>query len=189
MAGQVTPIDPRGELAPITGANDVLGGQFLSRINMDLRETKGWSYGVRGTAQLNAKVVPYIVSAPVQADRTGDSIAALRQDIRDFLSTKGVTDEELKRTIANRINQLPGQFETSGAVLSAMQTNALYGRPDNYYELLADKYRAQTQATLDAALRGAIDPNGFVWVVVGDAAKVKPQLAKLGLPVEEIQPR
>ena len=189
MAGQVTPIDPRGELAPITGANDVLGGQFLSRINMDLRETKGWSYGVRGTAQLNAKVVPYIVSAPVQADRTGDSIAALRQDIRDFLSTKGVTDEELKRTIANRINQLPGQFETSGAVLSAMQTNALYGRPDNYYELLADKYRAQTQATLDAALRGAIDPYGFVWVVVGDVAKVKPQLAKLGLPVEEIQPR
>ena len=189
MAGQVTPIDPRGDMAAITGANDVLGGTFLSRINMDLRETKGWSYGVRGTAQLNAKVVPYIVSAPVQADRTADSIKALQQDIREFLSTKGVTDEELERTIANRINQLPGQFETSGAVLSAMQTNALYGRPDNYYELLAAKYRTQTQATLDAALRQAVDPKGFVWVVVGDAAKVKPQLAKLGLPVEEIQPR
>ena len=189
MAGQVTPIDPRGEMAPITASNDVLGGQFLSRINMDLRETKGWSYGVRGTAQLNAKIIPYIVSAPVQADRTGDSIAALRQDIREFLSTKGVTDEELSRTIANRVNQLPGQFETSAAVLSAMQTNALYGRPDNYYELLAGKYRGQTQATLDAALREAVDPNGFVWVVVGEAAKVKPQLKKLGLPIEEIEPR
>jgi predicted Zn-dependent peptidase len=189
LAGQVTPIDPRGEMAAITGANDVLGGQFLSRINMDLRETKGWSYGVRGTAQLNAKLVPYIVSAPVQSDRTGDSIAALRQDIREFLSTKGVTDEELSRTIANRISQLPGQFETSVAVLSAMQTNDLYGRPDNYYELLAGKYRSQSKATLDAALREAIDPAGFVWVVVGDAAKVKPQLAKLGLAVEEIQPR
>jgi predicted Zn-dependent peptidase len=189
LAGQVTPIDPRGEMAAITGANDVLGGQFLSRINMDLRETKGWSYGVRGTAQLNAKLVPYIVSAPVQSDRTGDSIGALRQDIREFLSTKGVTDEELSRTIANRISQLPGQFETSAAVLSAMQTNDLYGRPDNYYELLAGKYRAQSKATLDAALREAIDPAGFVWVVVGDAAKVKPQLAKLGLAVEEIQPR
>ena len=189
MAGQVTPIDPRGELAPITGANDVLGGQFLSRINMDLRETKGWSYGVRGTAQLNAKVVPYIVSAPVQADRTGDSIAALRQDIRDFLSTKGVTDEELKRTIANRINQLPGQFETTGAVLSAMQTNALYGRPDNYYELLADKYRALTPAQLNQALKSAVDPRGFTWVVVGDAGQVRPQLDKLGIPVEVVQPR
>ena len=189
LAGQVTQIDPRGEMAPITGGNDVLGGQFLSRINMDLRENKGWSYGVRGTAQLNAKSVPYILSAPVQADRTGDSIAALRTDIREFLTTKGVTHEELQRTIANRIQQLPGQFETSVAVLSAMQTNALYGRPDNYYELLADKYRAQTQASLDAALRKAVDPAGFVWVVVGDAAKVKPQLAKLGLPVEEVQPR
>jgi zinc protease len=189
MAGQVTPIDPRGEMAAITGANDILGGNFLSRINMDLRETKGWSYGVRGTAQLNAKIVPYIVSAPVQSDRTADSILALQKDIREFLTTKGVTDEELERTIANRISQLPGSFETSSSVLGAMQQNALYGRPDNYYELLADKYRAQSKATLNASLREALDPAGFVWVVVGDAAKVKPQLAKLKLPVEEVEPR
>jgi predicted Zn-dependent peptidase len=189
VGGQVTPVDPRGEMAALTLANDVLGVQFLSRINMDLRETKGWSYGVRGTTQLNAKVVPYVVSAPVQSDRTGDSIKALQHDIREFLTTKGVTDEELSRNLANRVSQLPGQFETSVSVLSAMQTNALYGRPDNYYELLAGKYGAQTKASLDAALRGAVDPNGFVWVVVGDASKVKPQLAKLGVPVEEIQPR
>ena len=189
MAGQVTPIDPKGEMAAISGANDILGGTFLSRINMNLREDKGWSYGVRGTVQLNAKVVPYVVAAPVQADRTADSIRELRKDIRAFLSTKGVTDEELERTIANRIKQLPGQFETSSAVLSAMASNSLYGRPDNYYELLADKYRAQSKATLDVSLREAVDPAGFVWVVVGDAAKVRPQLAKLGLPVEEVQPR
>ena len=189
MAGQVTPIDPRGEMAAISGANDILGGNFLSRINMDLRETKGWSYGVRGTVQLNAKLVPYVVTAPVQADRTADSIRALRSDIRDFLTTKGVTDEELERTIANRIKALPGQFETSASVLGAMQSNAMLGRPDNYYELLADKYRAQTKATIDASFRQAIDPGAFVWVVVGDAAKVRPQLAKLGLPVEEIDPR
>ena len=189
LAGQVTPIDPRGEFAAISGANDVLGGNFLSRINMNLRETKGWSYGVRGTAQLTAHLVPYLISAPVQADRTADSIRELSKDLRAFLGNKGVTEEELSRTIASRINQLPGQFETSDAVLSAMQTNALYGRPDNYYELLADKYRVQTRATLDAALRGALDPNGFVWVVVGDAAKIRPQLAKLRMPIEVMEPR
>jgi zinc protease len=70
-----------------------------------------------------------------------------------------------------------------------MMTNALYNRPDNYYELLAGKYRALTQGQLDQAIRGAIDPKGFVWVVVGDAAQVKPQLDKLGLPVEVAQPR
>jgi predicted Zn-dependent peptidase len=189
MAGQVTPIDPRGEVAAIAAANDVLGGTFLSRLNMDIRESKGWSYGVRGTVQLNAKVVPYVVVAPVQSDRTGDSILAMRQDIRDFLSTKGVTDEELQRTIANRIKALPGQFETSDSVLAAMETNALLGRPDNYYELLAGKYRAQTKATLNASLRETVNPGSFVWVVVGDAAKVKPQLAKVGLPVEEVPAR
>jgi len=189
LGGQVTPIDPRGEIAPVTAANDILGGNFLSRINMDLRETKGWSYGVRGTAQLTAKLVPYIVNAPVQADRTADSITALSQQIRGFLGAKGVTDEELTRTITNLVGRLPGQFETSGAVLGAMQTNALYGRPDNYYELLAGKYRAQTRVSLDDALRGEVDPNGFVWVVVGDAAKIRPQLEKLKMPIEVMQPR
>ncbi len=189
MAGQVTPIDPRGDVTAVSGANDILGGTFLSRINMNLRETKGWSYGVRGTVQMNAKVVPYMVTAPVQADRTADSIRELRSDIRSFLGAKGVKDEELERTISNRIKQLPGQFETSASVLSAMQSNALFGRPDNYYELLADKYRAHTRTTLDASLREAVNPASFVWVVVGDAAKVRPQLKKLKLPIEEIQPR
>ncbi|MFC7535980.1 M16 family metallopeptidase [Sphingomonas sp. GCM10030256] len=187
--GQLTPVDPRSDIVPISSANDILGGNFLSRINMDLRETKGWSYGVRGTVQLNQKAVPYLITAPVQADRTGESIAALNSQIRDMLGAKGVNDEELTRTVANNINQLPGRFETSQAVLQAMITNELYGRPDDYYEQLADKYRGLTRSGLDQALRGAIDPRGFVWVVVGDAAKVKPQLAKLGMPVEVAEAR
>jgi len=184
MGGQITPADPRDNIEALISANDVLGGNFLSRINMDLREAKGWSYGVRGSAQLNEKAVPYIISAPVQADRTGDSIRALNSQIGGFLGTKGVTDEELSRTIANRVNALPGQFETSNAVLSAMMSNDLYDRPTNYQESLAAKYRSYTAAGLDQAIRGAVDPGGFVWVVVGDAAKVKPQLDKLGIPVE-----
>ena len=70
-----------------------------------------------------------------------------------------------------------------------METNALLGRPDNYYELLADKYRALSKTTLNSALRDTVTPASFVWVVVGDAAKVRPQLKKLGLPVEEVPAR
>jgi hypothetical protein len=70
-----------------------------------------------------------------------------------------------------------------------MMTNSLYKRPDNYYELLAPKYRALTQAGLDQSIRAAVDPDSFTWVVVGDAAQVKPQLDKLGIPVEVVQPR
>ena len=189
LGGQLTPIDPRSDITAITSANDILGGTFLSRINTDLRETRGWSYGVRGSVTLNEQAVPYIVSAPVQADKTGPSIEALDAQFEAFLGPKGVTEEELTRTIANNINQLPGRFETSAAVLAAMQTNDLYGRPDNYYELLADKYRGLTQASLDTAARAAIAPRGFVWVVVGDASKVRPQLARLGLPIEVVEAR
>ena len=189
IGGQVTPVDPRSDVTDLGSANDVIGAGFLSRINMNLRETKGWSYGVRGTVQINENAVPYIVSAPVQADRTADSIRELAKDYSAFLGAAGTTEEELKRITAKSIQELPGRFETSNAVLSAMQSNALLGRPDNYYELLAGKYRAQTRASLDAAARAAIAPQGFVWVVVGDAAKIRPQLAKLKMPIEVIEAR
>ena len=189
LGGQVTGVDPRSDIVSLTGANEVLGGNFLSRINMDLRETKGWSYGVGANFRLNQNSAPYVVSAPVQADRTGDSIAALNSQFRDFLSSKGVTPEELSRVVSNNVDALSGQFETSSAVLGALISNRLFGRPDNYQEQLAAKYRALSTAGLDSSLRQAIDPNGFVWVVVGDAAKVRPQLEKLGLPIEVAEAR
>ena len=118
-----------------------------------------------------------------------NSIVALNEQIGAFLGARGVTAEEQERTIANRINALPGQFETSEAVLGAMMSNDLYGRPDTYYETLAGRYRTLTAADLDKAMRDAVDPRGFVWVVVGDAAKIRPQLEKLGYPIEVVQPR
>jgi hypothetical protein len=63
----------------------------------------------------------------------------------------------------------------------------LLDRPDDYYETLAPEYRAQTAATLDAAARKAIDPQGVTWIVVGDAAQVRPQLEKLGMPIEVVE--
>ena len=101
-----------------------------------------------------------------------------------FLTSKGVTPEELERTINGSIRELPGSFETSDDVLRGMQQNDMYGRPDNYYETLASRYRGLKASDLDAAARQTLDPSKLVWVVVGDASKVRPQLDKLGLPVE-----
>jgi predicted Zn-dependent peptidase len=187
--GQISPLDPKSDILDVSSANDVLGGDFLSRINMDLREAKGWSYGVNGNFALREHAVPYVVNAPVQADRTGEAIAALDAQFAGFFGPKGVTPEELARVTANSINELPGRFETSSAVLGAMMSNDLLGRPDNYYETLAARYRSQTPAAVDKAIRAAINQRGFVWLVVGDAAKVRPQLAKLGLPIEVVAPR
>jgi predicted Zn-dependent peptidase len=187
LGAQLLPLDPRGDIIPFDAANDALGGDFLSRLNMDLREDKGWSYGVSGNEQLMMHAVPYIVSAPVQADRTGDSLVELSRQINEFLTTKGVTQDELTRVVTNNVNQLPGEFETSGAVLGAMMNIEMLQRPDNYYETLAPEYRAQTTASLDKAARSALDPKGFTWIVVGDAAKVRPQLEKLGMPIEMVE--
>jgi zinc protease len=187
VGAQLLPIDPRADIVPFDTANEVLGGTFLSRLNMDLREDKGWSYGVSGDESVLEHAVIYSVSAPVQADKTGDSLAELNRQIGEFLSTKGVTPDELKLTVANDINRLPGEFETSGAVLGAVMNMDVLGRPDNYYETLAPKYRAQTTASLDRAARSALDPKGFVWIVAGDAAKLRPQLEKLGMPIEVVE--
>ncbi|HEV2748349.1 MAG TPA: pitrilysin family protein [Allosphingosinicella sp.] len=186
LAGALLPATGTDDLLTLLAANDVLGGSFLSRLNMDLRETKGWAYGVEGFVRRVEHQVPYMVYAPVQADKTGASIAALQEDMKAFLTVKGVTAAELERTINGNIRELPGNFETSEAVLTAIQGNSLYDRPDDYQETLAGRYRAMSAADLDRAARAVIRPQDLVWVVVGDAAAVRPQLAALGLPVEEM---
>ena len=187
IGAQILPLDPKGDIVPFDTANDALGGDFLARLNMDLREDKGWSYGVSGDDSVLEHAVVYSVSAPVQADKTGDSIAELNRLIGEFLTSKGVTQEERDRVVTKNINQLPGEFETSGAVLGSVINMDVLGRPDNYYETLAPEYRAQTPASLDQAARAALDPKAFVWIVAGDAAKVKPQLEKLGMPIEVVE--
>ena len=187
LAGQMLDIVGTTDTLPLTAANQVLGGDFLARINMDLREAKGWSYGAQGSLALREHQVPYVISAPVQADRTGDSIRAIQQQVGGFLGTNGIQPNELQRVIAGSTGQLPGQFETSTAVLGALRTNALYRRPDNYWETVADRYRAMTASELDRAIRGTVDPDDFVYVVVGDAKVVRPQLQSLGLPIEEMR--
>jgi len=185
LGGEVLKVTGRDELSTLIVANDVLGGDFLSRLNSDLRETKGWAYGVSAFLTRVDGRMPYFVYAPVQADRTGDSIAAMQANITAFLTTKGVTPEERDRTVGGKIRELPGSFESAGDVLGGMQRNFYSGRPDNYYDSLADRYRAMTVADLDAVARATIRPEDFLWVVVGDAAKIMPQLGKLGLPVEK----
>jgi zinc protease len=187
LAGQLLPVRGTEDTLRLTAANQVLGGDFLARINMELRERRGWSYGAFGSTALREHQVPYIIQAPVQADRTGDSIRAVREQVSGFLGSNGVQANELARVIAGSTGQLPGQFETSAAVLGALRSNALYRRPDDYWERVADRYRAMTAEQLDRTIRDAVDPDDFVWVVVGDARVVRPQLETLGLPIEEMR--
>lgn len=185
FAGQLLPMTGRDDTLTLNVANSILGADFLSRINADLRETRGWSYGVRGSLSLLQNRVPYFINAPVQANRTGESVAALISQYKRFLETDGVTQAERDRAVSGNTRSLAGQYETSGQILGAMSSNALFGRPDDYPETVASRTRALTTAEMDAAARAAIDPDRFVWVVVGDASVIRPQLETLGMPIEE----
>ena len=184
LGAVILPVSGTDDRVVFNAANEAIGSGFLSRINQDIRETRGWSYGLGGSAQNLEHQVPYLISAPVQSNRTGESIQVLMDQYKGFLSDRGVTPAERDRIINANIRQLPGQFETSAAVLNALRSNALFGRPDDYWETLAPRYEGLTPAQLDAEARRLLGQAVFTWVVVGDAATVKPQLEALGLPVE-----
>ncbi len=188
LAGKVLSAKGGDELEVLRSANDIFGGNFLSRFNTNLRETKGWSYGVRSRISGDQDRVNWVAAAPVQADRTGDSIKELQSDLKSFLGAKGVTKEELERTINGSVRELPGSFETSADVLGGLRQIVKFGRPDNYYETLPATYEAMTAAEVDAAARKALSTDDLVYVIVGDAAVVKPQLDGLGLAVETATP-
>jgi zinc protease len=183
-AGQLTQFKGTDNTLAFLAANEVIGGSFLSRLNMDLREDKGWAYGAFTGSPLYQQTMPFYVIAPVQTDKTGESIKAAIGDLKAFLTTKGVDDEELSRTVNGQILSLPGSFETSEALVGAIVNSISLGRPDDYYVKLPARYRALAAADLDKAARATVRPDDLIWVVVGDAAKVRPQLEGLGLPVE-----
>lgn len=165
-------------------ANEVLGGGFEARINKDLRETRGWSYGAYGLLGQAAGQRWYAVQAPVQADRTGESVAAIRAVMQAYARTRGTEPFELQRVVNANTRILAGSYATAASLRDMLRQNALLGRPDDYWERASGRYRSLTAAQLDAALRPLVDVDRFTWVIVGDAASVRPQLERLGLPVE-----
>ncbi len=184
-AGVVLPHKGSEDLPELGAAMDVLGGSFLSRMNSNLRETKGWSYGVGLGGTDGKESIAMLIRAPVQSDKTGDSIRELISDTKAFIGEKGVTAEELERTVNGMVRELPGSFETSRDVLGGIMAIVKNGRSDDYYEKRPEALRALTQKSVDTAARKDIDPSKFTFVVVGDAKSVKPQLSGLGLPIEE----
>ena len=184
LAGVVLDAKGSDDLLTLRAANEIFGGDFLSRINMDLRETKGWSYGVRSQVNGAEDRVPFYMFAPVQTNQTGPSVKVLIDQLKDFNGAKPVTAEELEKTIKGNVLELPGSYEQSSAVLGQMQSDRLNKRPFDYAETVAAKYTALTAKALNDEMRAKVDPSKITWLVVGDAAKVKPQLEALGLPIE-----
>jgi len=185
-----------GEVAPPTGAknnialgamNDIFGGQFSARINMNLREDKHWAYGAYTFFQDARGQRPYLVYAPVQTDKTKESLAEIVREMRMFTSTKTATAAELQRTIANNVRSLPGSFETSNDVLGSLTSSSRFGRPWNYPETLKEQYEQLTLREINDAAREVVNPDQLIWILVGDRAKIEAGVASLGLGTLEVK--
>jgi zinc protease len=162
-------------------ANGVIGGTFSSRINMNLREDKHWSYGASSFALDALGPRPWLAFAPVQIDKTVESIKELRREITEFVTAKAPTKpEELAKMQAQRIRGLPGSYETGAAVLRTLGDNALYGRPDDYPQQRAKRISSLTIADLTKAI-AAIHPGALTWIIVGDLKKIEKPVRALEL--------
>ena len=183
LGGKVLPARGVENLLKLRSANEVVGGGFFSRLNTDLRETKGWAYGVSSFIPNSREAVPMLLLAPVQADRTGDAMAAMIADIRTVGAARPIDTAELTQVVNSNTRSLPGDFETASAVLGSIERNHVFERPDDYQVTLAKQYRALTLADVNAQVP-TLSPDGITWIVVGDRKLVEPQLVQLKLPVE-----
>jgi predicted Zn-dependent peptidase len=169
----------------LTLANEVLGNGFLSRLNQDIREDKGWSYGVRSSIGGVTGNEPFTVSAPVQSDRTADSIRLILADMNTFASgAKGVDETELQRVTDGNIRGLPNSYQTNGQVLGALLNNQQFERPDDYQKQLPGILRAIDAGKIDAAARQYLSPDNLAIIVVGDRQQIGDQLKTLDMPIE-----
>jgi zinc protease len=185
LAGHVAPgLGTERDLA-FEAMNDVLGGTFTARVNMNLREDKGWAYGAQTILQNAKGPRPFLVYAPVQTDRTGDSLAELLKELESIKTSRPVSDGEMSRVIAGSTRELPGQFQTAGAVLASLITSARYGRPLDYAATLTERYEALQLADLNRAANEIVQPRSLIWIIVGDLAQIRAQVEGLDIaPVE-----
>ncbi|MGN3975076.1 M16 family metallopeptidase [Tsuneonella sp. SYSU-LHT278] len=186
LLGRQLPVTGRAPgLEPLDLANEVIGSGFLSRLNMDLREDKGWTYGVRSGLTAEAGPRTFYVMTPVQSDRTGDSIRLILDKVTAFAGGGArVDDTEFQRVTDGNIRGLPNRFETNGQVLGALLQNQVRGRPDDYQRTLPQVFGSIDKAAIDAAAGQFMDPSEMVIIVVGDRSKIEDQVKALGLPVE-----
>ncbi|MFI5091892.1 MAG: M16 family metallopeptidase [Candidatus Acidiferrales bacterium] len=181
FAGNIAPPRANPQEIAIEAANDDLGGMFGSRLNMDLREDKHWSYGVQSLLWGARGQRPFLAVAPVQTDKTKESLEEMNKVFRGILGDHPVTADELSKIQANETLSLPGSFETLNAVGQSILEIVQFGLPEDYYETYAGKVRALKTSDVEEGAKDIVHPDHLIWVVVGDRSKIEPGIKELGL--------
>jgi zinc protease len=179
VAGIVAPPRANPQNIAIEAMNNSLGGMFGARLNMNLREDKHWSYGVRTVLRDARSQRPFYAVAPVQTDKTKEAMIEMNKEFRGIVGDNPVSGEELNKIQANEILKLPGSRETLEALSQSIVDIVQFGLPDDYYDTYAGKVRALNASDVNAAAKEVVRPENLIWIVVGDRAKVETGIQEL----------
>jgi zinc protease len=186
LAGNVT--SPFGQLneASVTLTNSIIGGDFTSRINMNIREDKHWSYGAFSFIWPAKGQRPFITLARVQSDKTKETIQEIYKELGGYCDKNPATSEEVQKTQKNQLLQIPGSYETMDAVAYAINDIVRFGLKDNYFQDYAAKMKALQTKEIQEMAGKLIKPDQLVWIVVGDRSTIEAPLKELGYEIKLI---
>jgi zinc protease len=179
--GLVAPAKSEPSDIALQTMNVVLGGNFSGRLNMNIREDKHYSYGAGSILAAARAQRPFVMYAPVQTDKTKESLIEMNKEIHDITSVRPVSATELEAAKASQTLQLPGSRETLGQVRGSISNLIEYNLPDDYYDTFSGKVRALKTSDVDDAAKSVIQPDKVVWVVVGDRSKIEKGVRELNL--------
>ncbi len=182
----IDPFDPLAWSA-LSIMNRVIGGSFESRLNMNLREDKGWSYGYRSGISRNASGdMTFRTSGQVQTDKTAATMLEIKREVEEYVSTRPATDEELARIKLNRVRSLPGSFATNGGFLGSIIGSDSYSLPFDYAQSSAERIEGVTLEDVHAAANEVVDFSQFTWLIVGDLELIEEQVRALNFGDVEV---
>jgi len=155
--------------------NAVLGGLFTSRVNMNLREDKGYTYGARSGVAFQKGVLPWVFSSAVQADKSLESLHEAEKEVGEILSSRPVTEREFEDARSNMVLKYPQRFETLPQLATGLGSIWIHRLPPDFHERILESLETLTLDDVQAAGRRVLDPGKLLWVLVGDEADLGKQ--------------
>ncbi len=181
-------VPPKSEMNDIATEtmNNILGGLFTSRINMNLREDKHWSYGAFSFIRELKAQRPFIAYAPVQTDKTKEAMEEMKKELTQFVGDKPPTPDELNKVKLNQTLELPGRWETIDDIVDYLTNLVNYNLPPDYYKTYSEKVKSLKMSDITEAAKEVVMPGNMIWVVVGDQSKIEKGIKDLGYEIKLI---
>jgi zinc protease len=177
--GQVGVARNNPDYFPLSVMNSILGGQFSARVNMNLREDKGYTYGARTAWSFRRGAGPFDASAQVQTAVTKESVMEFMKELGGIRGAIPITPQELEYNKQSLIRRYPAGFETVGGISGQLSSLIVYGLPDTYFNDYIKNIQAVTIADVNRVANKYLTPDKMAILIVGDKSVIEPKLKEI----------